>query len=102
MEIIFFNSKINDYLLTLQKPTYTKILRQIKLLETMGYQLTLPYSKPISQNLFELRIHGQQEVRIFYCFYKNKIYLLHAFVKKTQKTPLKEISIAQKRISLLH
>lgn len=101
MEVSFFNSTINDYLLSLEKPTYSKVLKQIKLLEILGYKLTMPYSNPISRNLFELRIRGKQEIRIFYCFFHRKIYLLHAFVKKTQKTPRREIDIAQKRISLL-
>lgn len=101
MEVAFYNSTIHDYLLSLEKPTYSKVLKQIKLLEKLGYRLTMPYSKPISRNLFELRIRGRQEIRIFYCFFHRKIYLLHAFVKKTQKTPRREIDIAQNRISLL-
>ena len=101
MEIIFFNSAVHDYLLSLEKSTYSKVLKQIKLLEAYGYKLTMPYSKPISHNLFELRIRGQQEIRIFYCFYKNRIFLLHAFIKKTKKTPQREINIAQNRITLL-
>jgi phage-related protein len=102
MEIIFFNSSVNDHLSSLEKRTYSKVFKQIKLLEKFELNLTMPYSKPISQNLFELRIRGQQEIRIFYCFYKNKIYLLNSFTKKTQKTPQREIDIAKKRISLLH
>lgn len=98
MQVSFFNSAIHDYLLSLEKKTYSKILRQIKLLELLGHKLSMPYSKPISSNLFELRVRSKQEVRIFYCFYNNRIYLLHAFIKKTQKTPRREIDIAQKRI----
>lgn len=101
MKISFFNSTVHDYLVSFEKPTYSKVLKQIKLLENFGYQLSMPYSKPISHNLYELRIRGQQEIRIFYCFHRGQIYLLHAFVKKTQKTPHHEIETAQKRISLL-
>ena len=102
MKINFFNSDVHDYLLTLEKPTYSKVLKHIKLLETYGNKLTMPYSKPISRNLFELRTRGKQEIRIFYCFYDNQIFLLHAFIKKTRKTPNREINTALKRISLLH
>lgn len=101
MQINFFNSEIHKYLLTLEKSTYSKVFRNIKLLEKYGHNLTMPYSKLISQNLFELRIRGRQEIRIFYCFYNGQIYLLHAFTKKTQKTPQREIHTAKKRISLL-
>jgi len=101
MEIIFYNSTVHDYLLTLEKSTYAKVIKQIKLLEMYSYKLGMPYSKPISRNLFELRIRGKQEIRILYCFYKDKIYLLHAFIKKTKTTPNREIDTSQKRIMLL-
>jgi phage-related protein len=54
----------------------------------------MPHSKKIVADIFELRVRGQQEVRIFYCFYKNQIHLLSGFVKKSQKTPAKEIQKA--------
>lgn len=48
----------------------------------------------VGNNLFELRVRGQQEIRIFYTFYDDKAILLHVFIKKTQKTPAREIEIA--------
>jgi len=102
MEILFYNSQVHDYLLTLEKATYAKVFKQIKLLEIYAYKLSMPYSKPISRNLFELRIRGKQEIRILYCFFDDKIYLLNAFIKKTKTTPNREIDVALKRITLLH
>jgi phage-related protein len=101
MEVIFFNSKISDYLQSLEQSTSTKASRLITLLETFGNKLGMPYSKKILHNLYELRIRGQQEVRIFYCFHQGQAVIVHAFVKKSQKTPLKEIETALLRISLL-
>jgi len=101
MNIIFFNSDIDKFIESLNKSTHSKVLRHLKLLETYGPQLTMPYSKPVSHNLFELRTRGQQEIRLFYCFYKNQIMILHGFIKKSQKTPPKEINLALQRISNL-
>lgn len=101
MEVIYFSSKIRDYLLSLETVASTKSFRLIKLLETFGNMLGMPYSKKIATNLYELRARGQQEVRIFYCFHQNKAVILHAFIKKSQKTPLKEIETALVRITLL-
>jgi phage-related protein len=43
-------------------------------------------------------VRGKQEVRVFYAFViGNRIYLLHAFVQKTQATPKKELEIARQR-----
>lgn len=69
MKTIFFNKKVDDFLFSLEKSTHTKVLQDIELLETYEYQLRMPYSKPISKNLFELRTRGKQEVRLFYCFH---------------------------------
>lgn len=92
MKTFFINSQIKKSVYSLNESTVSKIIKSTDLLETYGKNLGMPYSKKISQNLFELRTRGKQEVRVFYCFYKGKIILLHSFIKKTQKTPKKEIS----------
>ncbi|MBT3864973.1 type II toxin-antitoxin system RelE/ParE family toxin [Candidatus Peregrinibacteria bacterium] len=61
----------------------------------------MPHSKKIDDKLFELRIRGKKEVRIIYCFYRNTIILLHAFVKKTQKIPKRSILVAKNRLNSL-
>lgn len=61
----------------------------------------MPYSKKLLSNLYELRVRGQQEVRIFYCFHQDQAIIVHAFIKKSQKTPTKEIETALKRIEQL-
>ncbi|MBI3952491.1 MAG: type II toxin-antitoxin system RelE/ParE family toxin [Candidatus Doudnabacteria bacterium] len=41
-----------------------------------------------------LRIRGQQEVRIFYCFHENSACLLSGFIKQSQKMPKKDLEKA--------
>lgn len=101
MQVNFLNSQLDDYLKSLEASTYTKILKQINLLREYGHNLGMPYSKYITKNLYELRIRGTQEIRIFYTVHKGIIILIHAFIKKTQKTPTKEIETALRRISSL-
>ncbi len=101
MEVVFFNSLVRQLLLSLQTPYAQKSFRYIKLLKYFGNQLGMPYSKQLAHNLFELRVRGQQEIRILYCFDKNQAVIVHAFIKKTQKTPPKEIAIAQQRMAIL-
>ena len=46
----------------------------------------------------KIRIHGKQH-RIFYVVLKgNEMILLHAYLKKTQKAPIKEIEVAKQRM----
>jgi phage-related protein len=66
-----------------------------------GNALGMPHSKRLAPNLYELRIRGKEEIRILYIFSKQTIFLIHAFKKKTQKTPQKEILIAQQRMKEL-
>lgn len=57
-----------------------------------------PDAKKIDRNLYELRIRGQDAVRIFYTKTVTGYFLLHAFKKKTQKIPKKELKIAIDRM----
>jgi phage-related protein len=101
MEINFFDDRIEDFISKLEKPTIAKVLRMIDLLEHFGHQLGMPHSKKIDRSLFELRVRGHQEVRLLYAFHKNKVVVLHGFLKKSQKIPQKEIILAQQKLSTL-
>lgn len=101
MEIHIFDSSLERFIKSLQKPTIAKLLRTIDLLEKFGQKLGPPHTKKISARLFELRIPGKQEVRILYSFHKSQIFLLHGFVKKSQKIPQKEIRVAIQKLKKL-
>jgi len=75
-----------------------KALGSIEILAESGNSIREPYSKPIGNGLFELRIKFASDItRIFYFFYVgNKIVVTNGFVKKTQKTPPNEIKLAMK------
>lgn len=96
-----FDQKIDDFITSLDKPTYAKVSRTIILLRTFGNELRMPYSKSLGDSLFELRAKGQQEIRIFYTFHQNQAVLLHGFNKKTQKTPKRELEAAFNKLNTL-
>jgi len=101
MQIETIASEIDKFILKLDAQTQAKVLRYLELLERHGYKLGMPYSKSLHNGLFELRIIGIKHVRMIYCFYKGKIYLLNAFIKKTGKVPKREIDLAIKRFKTL-
>lgn len=82
---------VETFLATLTEKEIAKVIRTIELLEEFGNSLGMPHSKHISEGLLELRVRGTREIRIFYCFHKNKAVLLHVYIKKTQKTSNKEL-----------
>jgi phage-related protein len=96
-----FDVKVDDFIKSLNRSTGTKITRHIDLLVRFGNQLRMPYSKSLGENLFELGIRGQQEIRIFYTFNNGIAILLHGFIKKTQKTPPKELKTALTKLRVL-
>lgn len=69
-----------------------------KILELEG-KLDLPRAKKVARNLFEIRVKLLGEYRGFYAYIgKLDIVILHFFRKKTQKTPIKDLGLAQKRL----
>ena len=89
---------VAEFISSLDKKMAAKVLRTIDLLEEHGNDLRPPYSKAISDGIFELRTkQGSDITRVFYFFFVgNKAIITNGFVKKTQKTPPKEIAIAIK------
>jgi len=80
-----------------------KFIGMVDFLEEYGPFLSGKYTKKIRKDLYELRITGKEQIRIFYTVRQQEIILLHAFKKKTQKTPLKEIKTALLRLDkILH
>ena len=76
----------------------TKVIWAIQLLEEKGTALREPYSSPLREGLFELRIKfGSDIVRCLYFFHKGQIVILtNGFTKKTDKTPRREIEKAKR------
>ncbi len=68
-----------------------------------GPNLRLPHSRAMGDGLFELRPKGRSGIgRAFYCFLVGRrVGVVHAFIKKTQQTPDRELKIARKRINEL-
>ena len=95
------NYPVQDFMIEQNKPTYAKLIGAIELLETDGPYLKPPYIKKVKNKLYELRISGKVAVRIFYTIKNGEYYLLHAFKKKSQKTPAKELKTALDRLGEL-
>ncbi len=94
MQIILLDS-VELFLESLDTKEIAKVIRAIELLEEFGSDLGMPHSRHLSDGLLELRIRGTREIRIFYCFHKKQAVLLHACIKKTQKTLDKELTRAR-------
>lgn len=102
-EIIFYRTAQNecpmlDFMNGLDGKMRAKVVRAVDLLRDTGRNLREPYSKPLTDGIFELRIKvGSNISRVLYFFIVgNKIILTNGFIKKTQKTPKAEIEKAKR------
>lgn len=84
-------------MLSIDEKMKIKLSKEILLLEDYGNEVREPYSKYLRDGIYELRAQqGNNISRVLYFFYVGrKIILTHGFIKKTQKTPQREIEIAK-------
>jgi len=93
-----------EFILGLDPKQQAKIYREIDLLEKFGNKLHYPHVDTIKgdkyKGLWELRIEFSSNIfRIFYFLPRsNNAILLHGIVKKSQKTPRKELDVALSRM----
>ena len=97
MQIIIIKS-VKKFLRKLEPNLRTKVYRHIAMLTQHGLELGMPFSKRLIKNLYELRVLGILNVRIFYTTDKDLIWLLHAFIKTTHKTPQRHMELGIKRL----
>lgn len=87
--------EVENFFDSLSEKETAKVIRTIELLEEFGSSLGMPHSRHMSDGLLELRIRGKREVRVFYCFHNERAFLLHACIKKSEKTLDKELKRAR-------
>ena len=94
------SSPVFDFINTLAPKAQAKVANTFELLKEFGLAIGRSHTKKIARTpIWELRILGQDNLRIFYIVETGKTFLLlHGFAKKTQKTPKREIQTAIKRL----
>jgi hypothetical protein len=65
-----------------------------------GWPLGLPYCRSLGIGLWEVRsdLTDGKIGRVIFCVARERMVLLHGFVKKTRKTPVQDLKIALKRM----
>ncbi len=86
-----------EYINHLSAKEETKVFKYINYLKVNKGVLDEPYSKHIKGKIRELRVDfsGNRHRIFYFTFIDKKIIFLHAFLKKTQKTPPEEIQKAE-------
>ena len=103
--IEYFHPKVLNDIESWPADILADYARIAELLMEYGPNLRLPHSRAFGGGLFELRPRGRSRIgRAFYCFLVGRrVVVLHAFIKKSQQTPERELKLARKRMKeVLH
>lgn len=94
------NIPVQDFLDAAGSKLKAKALRILLHIEEYGLQVVIGHIKRLTSTpLWEIRILGGDSARILFVTQVGKrIFLLHAFYKKSQKTPRREIAVALSRL----
>jgi len=98
--ITYYSESLQNEILDLSAGFLARFLRYADRMELYGPDLGMPHTRAMGEGLFELRLKAAEGIaRVFYCTMIGKrIVMLHQFIKKTDKTPPKELAIARRRL----
>ena len=99
-EIRYYSDEVEEQILALPDTLAARYVVLTRRMTAVGANLGPPHTDSFGQGLFELRLKGAEGIaRVFFCtLIGRKIMMLHSFVKKTQKTPPREIEVARRRM----
>lgn len=97
--VTFYSDRVEAEILALPAGFLARFVRYAEKIEVYGPDLGMPHTRAMGDGLFELRLKSAEGIaRVFYCTLIGKrILVLHHFIKKTDKTPAKELDLARKR-----
>jgi phage-related protein len=100
-EIIYYNEAVRLWVDSLPVGIRAYYARITGAMSQYGPNLGMPYTRALGEELFEIRARGKEGIaRIFSCtVVRGKIMVLHGFVKKTDKTPRRELATARRRLT---
>ena len=98
--IEYYDEKLQAAVLALPSGILARYLHLTDRMVEYGPDLGMPHTRAMGSGLFELRLKSGEGIeRVFYCtLVERRIVMPHQFVKKTDRTPPKELSIARRRM----
>jgi phage-related protein len=98
--VTFYSDRVEAEISALSAGFVARFLRYAERMEVYGPDLGMPHTRAMGGGLFELRIKSAEGIAsMFYCtVVVRRIVFLHHFVKKTDKTPRKELETSRERM----
>ena len=98
--ITYYSESVQDQILDLPDTLAARYIVLTRRMVAIGPNLGEPHTKAFGDGLFELRLKGAEGIaRVFFCTQIGKrIVILHSFIKKSDRTPQRELDVAHTRL----
>jgi len=98
--IEYCSEGVEEEVLALPDTLAARYIVPTRRMTAVGANLGAPHTDSFGDGPFELRLKGADGIaRVFFCtLVGRRVVMLHSFIKKTQKTPLRELEVARKRM----
>lgn len=97
---IEFYDHVEEDILAMTPGIQARMLRLLEMVEVHGANLGMPHTKSLGDGLFEIRAKAKEGIgRGIFCYMDGqRVKVLHAFTKKDQRTPKKDLDLAKERL----
>jgi phage-related protein len=102
-KITFYSDKVEKETLEFPTGILAHTIHIMEMIEEFGPNLGKPHTAPMGDGLFEIRAKGKEGIgrSLFAVVIEEEVVILNSFIKKSQKTPKKELEKARKRLKEL-
>lgn len=95
MFIVQTDKRVEKILHNFSKKERARIDKIVELFSDHGFRLNEVYLKKLNNQIWELR---PGNIRLLFGVVDREAIIVHVFLKKTMKTPRREIELAQRRL----
>jgi phage-related protein len=98
--ITYYSEAVQEEIIDLPDTLAARYIVLTRRMVALGPNLGEPHTKAFGDGLFELRLKGAEGIaRVFFCTLIGKrVVMLHSFIKKSDRTPKRELAVAESRL----
>jgi phage-related protein len=99
-KIVYYDDDLQQTILDLPPGLQARYIHLTERIVVFGPDLGMPHTRALGEGLAELRIKAKEGIgRVFFCTLSGRrVMMLHVLVKKSAKTPPKDLKIARERM----
>lgn len=99
-EIVYFSEDLQRVIMEFPVGMQARYVHLTERMLVFGPDLGMPHTRAMGKGLSEMRLKSKEGIgRVFFgTLPGRRIVMLHAFIKKSSKTPAKELKLARARL----